>query len=181
MADLINTSFSGGEASPSFWGRTDEARFKVSASVVRNCFVDFRGGIKSRGGTRFIGPTWYSLSSPPRIITFRFSISEDYILVFGDSKMRVAYQGAYITKPTLNISGITQASVGVVTTTAPHGLSNGSLVFLNGIVGMTVLNNNFFFARPSRASAASCRYNRRASSANKMPPVRGRFSPTSEV
>ena len=147
MADLINTSFSGGEASPSFWGRTDEARFKVSASVVRNCFVDFRGGIKSRGGTRFIGPTWYSLPAAPRIITFRFSIFEDYILVFGDSKMRVAYQGAYITKPTLNISGITQASVGVVTTTAPHGLSNGSLVFLNGIVGMTALNNNFFFAQ----------------------------------
>ena len=144
MVDLINTSFAGGEASPSFWGRTDEARFHVSASVLRNVFIDFRGGVKSRGGTRFCGPTWFGLSLPPRAITFRFSISEDFILVFGDKRMRVAFQGAYVTLPQVAITNITQGFPPTVTTATPHGQTSGNMVYLSGIVGMPELNNKFY-------------------------------------
>ena len=144
MVDLINTSFAGGEAAPSFWGRTDEARFHVSASVIRNCFIDFRGGVKSRGGTAFVGPTWLGLSAPPRAITFRFNINNDFILVFGDQRMRVAYQGAYVTSAALSISSVSSAYPPVVTTFTPHGLQTGALVFITNVLGMTSLNANFY-------------------------------------
>lgn len=44
---------------------------------------------------------------------------------------------------TVNISGISQANPGVVTTAA-HGYSTGNQVYLTGITGMTALNNKIF-------------------------------------
>ena len=152
MPDLINTSFSGGECTPSFWGRTDEARFHVSASVIRNCFVNFRGGVASRAGTKFVGPTWSNLPVPPRIITFRFNISTDFELIFGDSRMRVAYQGAYVTLAPVTITGITRSYP--CTISAP-GIALGSLVFIQGVVGMTQLNGNFYIVQGAVGSSFS--------------------------
>ncbi len=152
MPELINTSFAGGEASPSFWGRTDEARFHVSASVIRNCFINFRGGVNSRAGTAFIGPTWVGLAAPPRIITFRFNISTDFVLVFGDKRMRVVFQGGYVTLPPVSITGVSNASPCVITAT---GISGGSLVFIQGVAGATQLNGNFYFAQTVSAGAFS--------------------------
>lgn len=43
----------------------------------------------------------------------------------------------------VNISGITQANPGVVTTSAPHGLTNGQTTLLDGIGGMTQLNGRY--------------------------------------
>lgn len=40
-----------------------------------------------------------------------------------------------------NISGITQANPGVVTTSAAHGYTTGDRIWLSGIGGMTALNN----------------------------------------
>lgn len=138
MVDLINASFSGGEAAPSFWGRTDEARFHVSASVIRNCFVNFRGGVGSRAGTAFVGPSKQLASSaPPRLITFHFNILTNFVLEFGDQYMRIIYQGAYVTETPVSISGITNANPGVATTLLPHGYSNGDTVYVTGVGGMT--------------------------------------------
>jgi hypothetical protein len=145
VVDLINTSFSGGEASPSFWGRTDEARFHVSASVIRNCFINFRGGVASRAGTAFVGPSKQPITgAPPRLITFRFNVTTDFELEFGDQYMRVIFQGAYVTETPIDLAGVTQANPGVVTTTIPHGYSNGDTVFVANVVGMTQINNRFF-------------------------------------
>jgi uncharacterized protein (TIGR02217 family) len=45
---------------------------------------------------------------------------------------------------TVGISAITQASPGVVTTAAAHGLTTGDTVYLTGIGGMTELNGRAF-------------------------------------
>lgn len=44
----------------------------------------------------------------------------------------------------INISGITQALIGVVTTVAPHGLVNNDWVFIVDVVGMTQVNGLYF-------------------------------------
>ena len=50
---------------------------------------------------------------------------------------------ALMSQPTVDISGVTQASPGVVTATA-HGLSNGDRVYITEVVGMTELNGESF-------------------------------------
>lgn len=55
--------------------------------------------------------------------------------LFGDLKK---------TDVTVNISSITQAVNGVVTTGANHGLSTNDVVFITGVTGMTEVNNQLF-------------------------------------
>ncbi|NCD16508.1 MAG: hypothetical protein EOL91_04190 [Actinobacteria bacterium] len=45
---------------------------------------------------------------------------------------------------TASISGITQADPGVITTSAAHGLTNGEIIHLRSIGGMTELNGNSY-------------------------------------
>jgi len=42
---------------------------------------------------------------------------------------------------TLSVTAITNANPGVVTTALNHGLTTGSVIYINGIVGMTALNS----------------------------------------
>lgn len=55
--------------------------------------------------------------------------------LFGDLKK---------TDVAVNISSITQAVNGVVTTGANHGLSTNDVVFITGVTGMTEVNNQLF-------------------------------------
>ena len=51
----IQTSFNAGALTPSVWGHVDFAKFAVGASTMRNAWVDYRGGARSRAGTAFVG------------------------------------------------------------------------------------------------------------------------------
>lgn len=151
---LIKNSFAGGELSPSFWGRTDEARFAVGASVIRNCFVNFRGGTSSRAGTAFVGKCRQGGNDvPPRVITFRFSIFQDFILEFGDRYMRIAFDGAYVTETPVAVSGMTNANPALLSTLLPHGFSDGDEVFVSGVQGMTQVDSRFFLVSASTPTA----------------------------
>lgn len=79
-ANLIQPSFASGEVSPDLYGRVDLAKFHVGAAVMRNFFVNYKGGASSRPGTQFIGN---SGSGPLRLRRFVFSANQTYILVFG--------------------------------------------------------------------------------------------------
>lgn len=144
----IQNSFVSGELSPSFFGRTDKAQFRNGASTMRNFFVDYRGGGKSRAGYAFVGmckqaapnaggtPT----TNPPRDINFQASINTGYALEFGDQYMRVKFQGAYVTEAAQNVSNITNGNPGTITIPG-HGWNNGDWVYAQDITGMTEFNN----------------------------------------
>ena len=138
---VIQTSFSGGELSPSLYGRVDLAKYHTGVALARNFYVDYRGGLSTRTGTKFVGQVKDS-STANRLIPFQFSTVQTYTLVFGNFTMRVVMNGGYVTEPSTAISGITQATPGVITDTA-HGYSTGQLVYLSGIAGMTQLNGRF--------------------------------------
>jgi hypothetical protein len=138
----IQTSFATGEISPTLWGRTDLAKFHVGAATIRNMYVDYRGGVSSRGGLQFIGASKTSGSSlPPRLIPFTFNIQQGqtYVLEFGDKYIRFIQNGAYITETAKLISGVTNASPCVITSVA-HGFSSGDWVIFSGVTGATLLN-----------------------------------------
>lgn len=138
---IILPSFAAGELAPSMYGRVDLAKYHVGAALLRNFFVDYRGGASSRPGTSFVGQCKDS-TTPNRLIPFQFNTLQSYALVFGNLTMRVVMSGAYVLEPTTAITGISQASPGVVTDPA-HSYSNGDLLFLGNIVGMTQLNQRY--------------------------------------
>lgn len=79
---IILPSFAAGELAPSMYGRVDLAKYHVGAALLRNYFVDYRGGASSRPGTSFVGQCKDS-TQPNRLIPFQFNTQQTYVLVFG--------------------------------------------------------------------------------------------------
>lgn len=92
---VILPSFSAGELSPSLFGRVDLAKWHAGAALLENFFVDYRGGIANRTGTKWIGDS-LDASLPSRLIKFIFSASQSYVLVFDHLKMRVIKNGGFV-------------------------------------------------------------------------------------
>lgn len=136
----IQVAFSAGELSPALFGHVSLERYDIGLATCRNIFVNFKGSANSRAGTAFVGFSKQTgRSIPPRVITFQFSINQGLMLEFGNLYMRVVSNGSLVTDSTKNITGITQANPGVVTSVA-HGFTNGKWVDLAGILGMVELN-----------------------------------------
>lgn len=137
---FIKTAFITGEVSPSLFGHTDLAPLQAGASTARNGFISYRGGFYSRAGTKFVGFSKQTgRAYPPRMVTFQFSVNQGLALEFGNSYMRVILNGAFVTEAPINITNITGANPGVMTT-ASDAFVSGDWVALAGIGGMTQLN-----------------------------------------
>lgn len=138
----IQNSFSGGEISPSLFGRTDLAKWHNGASTMRNFFANYRGGASSRAGTAYVGTCKQpGTSSPPRDIPFQFNINQGYVLEFGDQYMRIKSNGAYVVESANAITGITKANPGIFTyTNTNYTLANGDWIFVQNVGGMTNFN-----------------------------------------
>lgn len=106
---VVQASFSAGELGPSMYGRVDLAKYHVGLALCRNFFVDYRGGASNRAGTQFIGRCIDS-SRPNRIISFSFSSTQSYALVFGNYTMRILYRGAELLEQPLTITAMTNSS-----------------------------------------------------------------------
>lgn len=146
MADapILKTSYSSGELSPQVWGRTDMRQFHNGCSVMRNAFVNYRGGSSSRAGTAWVGKCKQPASSaPPRNIPFRFSSNQSYVLEFGDQYMRVVAEGGYVTEAPVALTGVTLSYPAVVKA-APGTWVVGDWIYIDGIVGTTQLNGRTF-------------------------------------
>lgn len=136
----IQNGFIAGEVSPGLRGRTDLAKWHLGAFTMRNLFVNYRGGAASRAGTAYVGMCKQPGSAaPPRDIPFQFSLSQGYVLEFGDGYMRIKFHGAYITEGQEGISGASQAPQCSLSIPG-HGYSAGDWIFVSDVQGMTQLN-----------------------------------------
>jgi hypothetical protein len=88
-------SFSGGELAPSLHARSDLAKYQSGAKTLRNFFVHAHGGASNRPGTKFIAEVKNS-SARVRLIPFQFSVSQTYVLEFGNLYMRVYTDGGQV-------------------------------------------------------------------------------------
>lgn len=131
-------SFTGGELAPSMHARTDLAKYGVGLKTCRNFMIHPHGGVSTRPGFEFVAEVKDS-TKRVRLIPFRFNVSQQYVLEFGDLYMRVHKDGGVVTESTKAITGATQANP-VVITSAGHDYANGDEIVLAGIVGMTELN-----------------------------------------
>lgn len=138
---IIHTSFAGGELSPNLFARVDLDKYHVGAQLMRNFFVDYRGGASTRPGTRFISRG--ASTNTIRLIPFVVAQIQSYVCEFGDHYIRFYANGAQLTEAPVTITGITQAFIAVVTAPA-HGYSSGQEIFINGVLGMTQVNGKNF-------------------------------------
>jgi len=145
-------AFNAGEISPELYGAVSLAKFGSAVTTGRNCVVGYKGGLFSRGGLALVGRSLQSTiaTSPPRLIPFQFSITQGYVLEFGDQYIRFIFQGGYVVENPVACSGVTKANPAVASVTGtPY--ANADWVFASTFQGMTQLNGNTYIV----ASAAS--------------------------
>jgi hypothetical protein len=140
---LIQSSLNAGEISPELYGQVDFKKYPAALTTLRNAFVNYKGSAISRGGLAYIGFCKQLPPVPPRAITFQFSITQGYVLEFGDNYVRFVFQGGYVLETGIPILGVTNASPGVVSVTGLPFADN-DWVFISGVEGMTELNGNTY-------------------------------------
>jgi energy-converting hydrogenase Eha subunit H len=137
----MQNSFSSGELSASLYGRVDLDKYHTGLQTCRNAFVDYRGGITRRPGTRMVGAT-IEPTTRPRLIPFTYSSLQAYVLVFGTGTMRVIRNGGFVTEP-----AIAMTRSGTTYTATAHGLTTGDSIVVSDIVPWlkaTVIDANNF-------------------------------------
>jgi hypothetical protein len=138
---VIQTSFNSGEWAPALNARVDVQKYHSGAALLRNFYVDYRGGATTRPGSKYILNTFTNF--PTRLIPFQASFTVSYVLEFSRNYIRFFQNGAPILEAPQIISGVTNANPGVITSTA-HGYSSNDWIFISGINGMTQLNGNYY-------------------------------------
>lgn len=139
---VIQTSFNSGEWAPALNARVDLTKYHSAAALLRNFFVDYRGGATTRPGTKYILRCFDS-SHTVRLIPFQASFSVTYILEFGNGYIRFFTNGSPVLEAAKAITNITQANPGVVTSAA-HGYNNGDWYYVANVGGMTQVNGNYY-------------------------------------
>ncbi|SOD41315.1 hypothetical protein [Nitrosovibrio sp. Nv4] len=134
----IQSSFNGGEVSPLLLGRVDFDAYKNSLARCLNHVPYVQGGLTRRPATYFSDEVKDS-SKATRVVAFKFSTTQAYIIEFGDMYVRFKRNNGPVTETGLTITGITRANPAVLTYTGTDP-ANGNHMDLAGIVGMTELN-----------------------------------------
>jgi len=139
---VIQTSFNAGEWAPSLYARVDLTKYHSGAALLRNFFVDYRGGATTRNGTKYILQT--RSTNTVRLFPFQASFTVTYVLEFGTGYIRFFNNGAPVLENSTTISAI-NIGTSTITDTA-HGYANGDWIFISGITGTVgnQLNGNYY-------------------------------------
>jgi hypothetical protein len=138
---LSQENWASGELSPKMRARQGIPIYGQGAERVVNFISEtsgpgrFRSGFQFVFGTRRYQPAW--------LWPFVFNDSDAYEMEFTTGYIRFYRNGGVITQASQDITGATQANPCVLTVVG-HGLSNGAEVIVNGVLGMTQLNNRSF-------------------------------------
>lgn len=96
MSTIRQLSFSGGEVSPSLYGRVDQIKYATGLRTLRNGFTMRHGGVTNRPGSRFVTEVKDSTAAV-RVIPFIFNADQTYILEFGNLYIRFIKDGVQLT------------------------------------------------------------------------------------
>jgi len=88
-------NFNGGEWSPLAYGRSDLARYKNALATCLNYVPTAQGGLTRRPGTRYVAEV-KSSANGARLVRFEFSITQAYIIEFGDQYVRFYTNGGQL-------------------------------------------------------------------------------------
>lgn len=92
----IQTSFTAGEISPRLQARFDLDAYYTGAAKLTNFVCLPHGPILKRQGTVFIAEAG---GANPRLIPFKFSVTQSIVLEFGNKYIRFYFKGGQLTNP----------------------------------------------------------------------------------
>lgn len=141
----LQNNFGSGEISPITKARNDIDRYKLGMERCLNYIPIIQGGLTKRSGTKFVAEIKDS-SKQARLVGFEFSVTQAYILEFGNLYIRFYKNNGQITLTGQSITGITNANPGVLTYSGSDTYANGDEVYISGITGAigTYLNGRNF-------------------------------------
>ena len=93
----IQNDFTSGELDPKLRARTDISQYKSGLTTARNVSIQPQGGAKRRDGTKYVATLDSGAANAVRMVSFEFSVSDSYMLVFTPGKMYVFKDGVQIT------------------------------------------------------------------------------------
>ena len=135
-------SFTSGEFSPKMDGRQDFGKYSAACTTLVNAQVFPQGGVTRRSGTVFVGEAKDS-SKATRVVPFEFSVTQAYMLEFGENYIRFYRNNGRVLESAKTITNITQANPAVVTS-ASHSYANGDWVYVDAVAGMTEVNGKYY-------------------------------------
>lgn len=91
----IQTNFTAGEWSPRLEGRVDLSKYFNACKTLQNMIIFPHGGVTKRPGFYYVNEVKDS-SKQVRLVPFEFSITQAYVLEFGDAYFRVYYDHGYV-------------------------------------------------------------------------------------
>lgn len=92
---LYNRSFAGGEMSPEFFARVDDAKHIIGLETCHNFVVKPHGAVENRAGFKFVNEVKDS-SKATRIIPFVFSSDQTVVIEVGEGYFRFHSNGATV-------------------------------------------------------------------------------------
>ena len=155
---LIQSAFNSGELSPLLLGRTDVAKRATGAYTCLNWIPLVQGALTRRPGTTMLKEVKFS-DLATRIIPFQYSITQTYVLEFGNLYIRFFSSHGILTKTAQTITGVTKAATGVLTYSGSDTYANDDRVYITGVVGMTQLNNREFIVKNVNVGAKTFELN----------------------
>jgi hypothetical protein len=139
-AALIQNAVNAGELSPLLLGRQDIDKYVRGLFVCKNAIPLTQGGWTRRPGSVYLHQTKHH-DKACRLFPFQFSITQTYVLEFGEQYIRFFTNHGILTQTAQAVTGVTQATTGVLTYDGADTYSNGDRVYLSGFTGgMTQLN-----------------------------------------
>lgn len=90
---LLQRAFAGGEVTPEFFGRIDDAKYASGLALCRNFIAKPHGPVENRAGTAFVREVKDS-TKQVKLIPFTYSTTQTMLLEFGDGYIRFHTQGA---------------------------------------------------------------------------------------
>lgn len=89
----LQRSFGGGEVTPEFWGRIDDAKYQTGLAVCRNFICKPQGPVENRAGLQFVREVKNSAVAT-RVIPFTYSTSQTMVIEMGAGYFRFHTIGA---------------------------------------------------------------------------------------
>lgn len=133
--------FRHGVLTPKLKDRPNLDLYKSGVLVGENFLTQLHGPTSYRPGFEHSRTT--RRNNVAHFIPFTFADDEAYVLSFTEGYMRIFTDGGVVTEDPLSISGITQADPGEITVVG-NDYEDGDEIYIDGCIGMTDLNGQFF-------------------------------------
>ena len=135
-------AFYAGEITPLLYGRTDIPQYRAGLKKCLRFIPVIQGAVTRCPGSYFSAEVKDS-SKATRLQRFEFSVTQAYMLEFGNLYVRPYRNNGPVRETALVITNVTQANPAVVTYTGTDP-ANGEEMYVSAVGGMTTLNNRQF-------------------------------------